>query len=234
MTIARAQANATAASAGAVSTLAGTFGGTPTQNNLLVVTAVSDSTMNLPTGSGWSLAVSAVNNCGLYIWYKVAGAAESATVTVNNTASATCVMCAMEWSGLLTASVLDKTASNGGVSGSSTIASGTTAATTQADELAIAAIADYNQAALALTSWSGGFTTEYDLRPSSGTIRDEGAAASLILTSTGAQSSTASLNTPCGANSTGCIATFKAAAAAGATSFLPRSPYRGRLHNLAR
>lgn len=231
MAITKAQTNATGQSAGAVASLNAVFGASPTQNNLIVVTATSDSTMNLPSGSGWSEAVNSVSNCGLYIWYKVAGASESATITVNNVASATCVVCAMEWAGLLTSSVLDKTATQGSTSGGN-IPSGTTATLSQASELAICAMANFDSGG-SLTSFTNGYTTEYDLRPASGAIKDEGMAGSLITSATTAQSSTAQLSAGAGSGSTGCIATFKAAAA-GASSAVPRSPWRARLPLLVR
>ncbi|HEY9391273.1 MAG TPA: hypothetical protein VIR27_16095, partial [Mycobacteriales bacterium] len=62
-------------------TLTATLGAAPSVGNLLVLVANADTTIGTP--SGWTLAVSAVDNTGLYLWWRVARAGDPATVTIS-------------------------------------------------------------------------------------------------------------------------------------------------------
>lgn len=121
--------------------------------------------------------------------------------------------CAMEWSGLMTGTAPDKTATNtGGATGTST-PSGTTAATTQADELAIACFAGLiiGSAGPSFSGYTNSFVELSDF--AAGSPYGQGlAVATKNLTATGTQSCTAT----CSASTyhEGLIATYKCAAVA--------------------
>lgn len=191
-------------SSGAVASLSATFVPAPTQNNLLMCLANSEATINM-TSTGWTLAVSQINNTGLYQWYKVAGASESATVTITPTSTVSVEMLVYEYSGAVTASPWDKAASAVGAS------TGTTAATTQADELALAAEGLSNMASAGTASWTNSFTSDGDIMGAGATSSNNTSlhAATRTLVATGAVSSvpTASIGTVSGA----LVATYKAA-----------------------
>lgn len=139
-----------------------TFGATPKAGNLLVAAV----TASVATGSisitGWSsgnsIAVGVAG--GLVIFYKVAGAAESTTVTANGTLAVFMDIHIFEYAGIDNASPIDKTATTAdGGSGVTSRASGTTATTSQANELLFVAVgmdaANGNNA-----SWSNSFNAE--------------------------------------------------------------------------
>lgn len=199
----------TSASAANVTTLAATWSPAPVQNNLILCRANSDATVTM-SSSGWTLATSQVNLTGLYLWYKIAGAAESTTVTITPSASASTEMIIEEYSGNATTSVLDKFQSATGAT------TGTTAATTQADELAIAQVgisnavgggfsATWNNSFVATTSLVGVGTVGTALHPSSKALAATG---TVVTTATPAGGGTAS---------GGLVATFKASGAVNAT-----------------
>jgi hypothetical protein len=187
------------------------FGTTPTQNNLLIAVGNSDSDITM-TSTGWSIAASIVVATGLYIYWKIAGASESSTVTIGINVSDSGEMAIYEYSGN-TASPLDKTATTS-ASGVASCGTGTTATTAQADELLFAAVGKDSTATWNGLAWTNSFTTL------SGPIAGNGApgasclsTATRAVNATGAYTTTASWtdgNWSCG----GAIATFKAAAAA--------------------
>ena len=118
----------------ASASLAVTLEKTPTKGNLLTATANSDATLTM-TSSGWTLGRSQVNQVGLYLWYKIAGEAESKEVKVTPSTSDSVEMLVTEWN-----------PSKGGVPKFDVAASsndtgvvevGPTAETHQAEELAI-------------------------------------------------------------------------------------------------
>lgn len=196
-------------SAAAVASLTATWGSTPIQNNLLVARVNSDATVTM-TSTGWSLAVSQVNNTGLYLWYKLAGASEAGTVVVTPSSSDSIEIIVEEWSGNDTSSPLDKTASATGAS------TGTTAATTQADEQAFAQAGSGNlSAAPTGVTWTNSFVTETGIFGGHATLNNRTALspASKVLSATGAVSSVPTIGT---GTTSGClVATFKASAGGG-------------------
>jgi len=69
-----------ASDGGNTATLTVTLGAGPTQGNLLVAWANSDSTVTIG-GTGWSAGPSIIDGNGAYTWYKLAGPAEPGSVT---------------------------------------------------------------------------------------------------------------------------------------------------------
>jgi hypothetical protein len=185
------------------------FDASPTSGNLLLAAANADATLTM-TSSGWTLAASVINFTGLYHWWKIAGALESSTVTVTPSGTATVELYIAEYSGN-DPSPLDQTATSNPGSNASTIASGTTSATTQADELAIAAFGwnDSPGTAGLASSVSNGFALDANLRGTDPTSMDTWlAVASKALVATGAQTTTATLAGTAG-RPVGLIATYK-------------------------
>jgi hypothetical protein len=122
---------------------------------------------------------------------------------------------AQEWSGLLTATAIDKSANAGGNSaGPQTTTSGTTAATSQASELAIVGMNATGGGVtnIALTDPPAGYTSLFVNQNSTG----PGAAehAYLILSATGAQSATWNWTPTTISAYQGIISTYKAVATA--------------------
>jgi len=188
-----------------------------TAGNLLVLVYASDGLMPVP--AGWTSAVVALDFADMEIVYRIADNTATDAPSLDNNA-ATCIAWA-EYSGN-TATPLDVTASgtNNTVTGVQTRSTGTTGATAQADELAVAAwyISSPNPG-----SWSGqtnSFTEVVDTATSTGqdiTL----AVAVRALSATGTVESTAtssSLPAPGSGNGLGgAVATFKADAGGGAT-----------------
>jgi hypothetical protein len=187
------------------------YGATPTQNNLLIAAANSDSDITM-TSTGWSIAASIVAATGLYIYWKIAGAGESTTVTIGINVSDSGEMAIYEYSGN-TASPLDKTAT-ASVSGVASCGTGTTATTAQADELLFAAVGKDSTATWNGLAWTNSFVTL------SGPIAGNGSpgasclsTATRAVNATGAYTTTASW-TDGNWSGGGAIATFKASVAA--------------------
>jgi len=218
MTIVRVQGNAR----GIVfsgSSIPVTLSSAPISGNVLVATigvlntagATSTVSSITQTGVTWTEQVShtsAYSQMENSIWFGVVGDGASTSVTVNLSGSAisgaTANIC--EYSGILTSGFLDKTSYNDGNGG--TADTGTTDTTTQAEELWIGCIIGmygYSQG-----TPTNGFTLLdgfYELPISQGYLEK-------IVSSTGAANAGDSgIATYWG----GCIATFKAAAAAGPT-----------------
>jgi hypothetical protein len=188
-----------------------TYNATPVAGNLLVaiVGASGSSTIKLP--SGWS---SAINQSGASctqpcqaILYKIAGSSESRTVTVTLGDFLSVVgLQIYEYSGIDTASPLDKTASANGTSTS--VSTGTTATTAQANELLVAGMVIRAQTSYG--GWTNSFNEEADFqyRVGSAYVRTY-AGANRIATAIGTYSTTAT--TTVSAAWRGQIATFRAA-----------------------
>lgn len=203
-------------SAASVASLAGTYSPAPTQGNLLVCNANSDATLTM-TSSGWLLATSSVHDTGLYQWWKIAGASESATVTLTPSASDSVEMTIEEWSGNA-ATPLDKTASSSAASAVAVIPTGTTAATVQADERAIAAFG-WN-----LGNSTGSYTSSYTevaQITGLGTVLTKLAVTEVDLAAAAVTSSTATLSPNVTAVKGGLVGTYMVGAAAAGPTFIP-------------
>jgi hypothetical protein len=126
---------------GGASTLAITYDSSPTDGNLLLAAATTRAASQT-TPSGWSVAKSqddGPNTDNLTVYYKIAGAAESSTVTFNDsTAGQVILATCQEIEGSFNASPLDAT--NGALaSATQVISTGTTGTLSQADEFIYAA-----------------------------------------------------------------------------------------------
>jgi hypothetical protein len=119
---------------GTAASLDVTWGSPATTGSLLLVAANSDATLSISGGGGgWTLAASAVNSQGAYLWYKVAAGGET---SVTLTPSITDVVCGAvgEYSAV---TVLDVQASNTRTSLADNIGTGTTGTTAQNVELVV-------------------------------------------------------------------------------------------------
>lgn len=200
------------------------FDTAPTQDNRLLAFASSDALLTMAS-SGWTLTMpEVVNFTALDMWHKNAGAGESSTVTINIGGTTTAELIVAEVSGL-TASPLDQTVSNNPGSNSTTISTGTTGTTAQANEIAFAACS-YNDSpgtAGLVTSWSNGFV-EIPLAGGVKGIQGTGAAMDTwlgvgykVLSAVGTVESTATLAGQ-GGRPIGLMATYKIASIADNTT----------------
>jgi hypothetical protein len=159
--------NTAVAGASAATTLTVTLGSAPTNGNTLiaVITAAGQYEVTgqvsgiSETGATWTKAVAQGSQgaCDTEIWYANNVSGASTTITITQAASGYMSAVVAEYSGLATSGVLDKTASNYN-SGSSTGDTGTTATTSQANELWIGGIGYDSYATSQLSSPTNGFT----------------------------------------------------------------------------
>jgi hypothetical protein len=160
------------------------FGATPTQGNLLIAIAGNDDVDTPSTPSGWSVAINeAANNPGQVIFYKVAGASESTTVTVSGYSSNPDLgLHLYEYRGIARTSPLDRTASDAGTSGDP-LSSGTTPTTSTRRELLIAAFVIAKDTTF--SGWTNSFAERVEFE-TAGTLAFGGA--DRIVSATGAYS----------------------------------------------
>lgn len=210
------QVQSTTATTTAGTTIAVTYGSSPTNGNFLVCVIATKRTSSpvssiSQTGATWVQAVGVIGttlgaNNTTDIWYaeNISGASTSVTVNLGGSTNASCVFA--EYSGIATSSSLDKTASDlDDYSVRSTAVTGTTATTSQAVELWIGGVADNTGSAF--TTTGGGFTKVAEaLGTNVCNTFDE-----LIVSSTGtASTSNGHAFVPLSGQWTGAIATFKA------------------------
>ncbi|HET9051068.1 MAG TPA: hypothetical protein VFO60_05155 [Candidatus Dormibacteraeota bacterium] len=199
----------TAASATSVTA---TLAGTPRAGDLLVLVGNSDATMETP--AGYTLAVSGVGNQAAYIWYRVAQPSEPASVTVALDADTSGEVVLQEWAGVGRA---DRTAANTTFSTVTTLSTGTTAVTSQASELVIAAAGLDNTNAR--PGWPTAFGSQWSLAGSGAGGSYTGSSLGVgarVLTAPAAQSASATWRG--GAPGSAIIATFPIVATGGGSS----------------
>lgn len=176
----------------------------PVQNRLMLLICGASAVLNTP--SGWSKAVGSTNDLDVVIFYRIAPASFGTSVQFGSGSSCSASAVYLEYSGIVTTTPLDQTASNTSVG-----ETGTTGTTSQADELAIGAMgAGGTNVDNNWTSWLNSFTEEHDLASSGGSFNASLGVASRILTATGTYITGATNGA--GGGLSGCIATFKAAA----------------------
>lgn len=200
-----------AQSGASVASLAVTLDAPPTAGNLLVACCNSDATVATP--AGFTLAVSAVSGQGLYIFYRVVQGGDSATVTFAPSVSDSVAGGVIEYSGLLTASVLDQTAFNTTNAPASSLATGTTGTTAQASELVIVVVGPHagNNHPWVLSSWSAGYTSQIEEPNGLATAASASSACHIgdqIVGATGTYSATGTWSPP-SSDAGAAIATFK-------------------------
>jgi len=151
-----------ATSAYAGSSVSKDYTDTPTEGNLLVAVGFGTTVVANASIDGWTKATDALMGAtaSLAIFYKVAGAGESKTVTLVWTSSTSTKICIEEWSGFI-APVLDKTAFTNNTGAGTSRTSGTTAETTHLYEILIAGFGHGNT--ISDRSYSNSFTEDYDI-----------------------------------------------------------------------
>ncbi len=184
-----------------------------TSGRTLVIIVASGATVSTP--SGFTLDKSQVNNTGHYVFRKATSAAETSW-TVNPTSGASGAWWVAEISGL-DAAPLDVSASAGVGFDTSSQTTGTTSATTQANELAIGSVTSNNAAnatAVTLSGWTNSFVEQADTCSTKPTANNIGlGVATKALSATGAQETTATLSIDAAA--TGIMVTYKESAGSG-------------------
>lgn len=144
MAIVLVQGNARGSSA--TNSITVTMASNPTNGNLLVAAISTDGypddcrvTSITQTNVAWTRAIALYDTVNREVWYGVvsASATTGITVALNNTAIYGAVANVCEWSGLTTASPVDKTATFPFTNPTIAPGTGTTAATTQNDELCV-------------------------------------------------------------------------------------------------
>jgi len=165
-----------------------TFDNPPVQDNLLIAIIATSAGITFNQPSGWSTAINEAGSPGQAIFYKVAGASESATVTVT-TGSGTGYrgLQIFEYENIDQATpFLDATSNNG--SGTSV----TTNSVTVNEVPALVIVGVVINAATNFSSWTGSFTERNDFGP--GSFRTF-AGADRIVNSTGGYSTGATAGT---------------------------------------
>ena len=180
-------------------------------NAIIVVVNGANGTYSAADTRGNTYAVAATESDGglalgvaIILALNIAGGADTVTVTLP-LAPGSAV--AQEWSGLVTSAATDQTAVSDGTTAGPSPTSGTTAATSQASELAIAVMCDNTGLNPETITDPTGWTNIY--HQTNGATYDAGAAAYKVLSATGTQ--VATWGTGDNVNWVGCIATFKAA-----------------------
>lgn len=166
----------------------------PTANNVLVVCIVGDATAtSVASASGaYNLAEASVNNTGTYIYYRIAGASESATVTVTLSSSANCSIAGFEYSGM-DGTPLDIVDNAMGDDGSVECGSVGTAFN---DELIIAVAgisAGGSPPPANVTAWSNSFVEQANLETTGAEVNVRLGTATRVVTATGTYTTTATL-----------------------------------------
>jgi hypothetical protein len=214
----------TATTTTATATVAQTFASNVTAGNLLIALVDTDSTgavSGVAGGGTWALAQAQVWNFTQHsteIWYCANATGGATTVTATVTVNGDNTLIIAEYSGVITASPLDKAASaqSGDGVNSSPADSGNTAATTQASELLIGAVACFSSSSQTATN---GFTQETSSTNTTAglllTLNDKTVAA------TGAQKVTATISAT--NQWAALIGTFKLTAAGDTQEWLTRS-----------
>ncbi len=189
-----------------------TFSANVTAGNAIIVMvngasgsySISDNRGNTYTRDATASLVA--NDLGVAIFCALNVAAGATTITLTLPAwSATAR--ALEVSGLLTSATLDKTATNTDATGHTNPTSGTTAATTQADEFVVAVFCtNSGKNPLTITD-PAGYTDVY--QQTDGVTYFTGGAVQKTVAATGPQTATWTVNDTIA--SAGCIATYKLA-----------------------
>lgn len=209
-----------------------TFDSAPTQGNLLVVVYSSDGGGAAGPNGGWTPVtgtdgVLSADFTAVICWYKIAGASESSTISFTFASASNLAVTAYEYSGIAASSPVDKVAGNSPGSSTGTCATGTTATTTQADELLIAGVGQTTAGGGTLrtiASWNNSFTAELHIASTGSPVNTSISVASRIVSATGTYSSTATFSGGNSNHPSAGIVTFKAAAAP--SGIRGRSPFK--------
>lgn len=199
---------------------------TPVQNNTMVLVIVTSST-TITTPSGWTAAPAAVSGTAgrIAMFTKIAGSSEGTSTTISFGASTKPVIWYAELSGLATSSVVDQTATSTGTQSGDvmTCITGTTSATAQANEFAIACVInDLNGDIVgggSIGDWSDQFDGVYTKTGTTSTSPAAGIGIAVKqLTTTGAVAAGYNVSKHLGTGHyAGCIMTLKGAIATAPT-----------------
>lgn len=186
-----------------------TANSTPTDGNLMVLVVVSDTAVTTP--AGWTLDETTASNTDNYIFHKVASGS-SASITVSlGAVSDTCAMYFIEVSGL-TNNSLDKATGLISQGATTSIDTGTTAATTNANDFVIAAACLWiNNLSQTVTASNNGFSFRGAVSSSNGGGIDNvtlGVGIKFV-SATGTQNCILTTDTSIGLNNSGIIAAFQ-------------------------
>lgn len=197
----------------------------PAEGNLMAIGAyvgqdVGSGAVNITTPAGWTAGVTEFDQSGgnqataLQIFYKIAGASEGTSTQVvhDGDGGSSCILEFIEFSGI-NGTPLDVVQTNGrNDSTANTISTGTTAATAQAKEVAIAFCGLADDDATGAT-WKNSFTgQEFRVQAGSETGVPGDISAALaykILSATGTQETTATFTAAGNDEASGGIVTFK-------------------------
>lgn len=181
---------------------------TPVNGNVMIMVITTDDAVGSFTG--WTQDETTASNTNNYIYRRVASG-ESTTITVNLGLSDTLAMYFVEVSGLGT-NTLDKTTGTTSQGTTTSIDSGTTAATTVANEFVIAAACLWiNTFAQTVTASNNGFSFRGSVSSSNGGGIDNVTlgVGYKIVSATGTQQCTLTTNITLGTNNSGVIAAYK-------------------------
>jgi hypothetical protein len=191
-----------------------TLDATPTEGNLLLACHFTGHANS--EHASWSEAAALTdggNSDQGAIYYHLAGAGESTTVTCTSASSDEHMLTVLEIEGPWNASPLDKSATAGPTDAGADSTTGTTATTSQNDEVAIALVTGRCASGGAGSSW-GSWTNSFSEQSDIATTHKRCATATLVLTSTQAVETTATF-TVSGQAKMGGVATFKKQGAGG-------------------
>jgi hypothetical protein len=198
--------SAQGASSGDASSISATFPSAPGSGNLLIAIAGNLAASSPTTPAGWSVAIDeTASSPGQVIFYRIAAAAEPATVTVNGYSTATRLgLQVYEYRGIAYSAPLDQTASSAG-SGTA-LSTGTTATTVQPVELLVAAFV--SDTAGSIDGWTNGFAERRDFVNGGAAPQGGYAGADLVVSDVAGYSSDATASVA--GSWRGQIVTFKA------------------------
>lgn len=216
-----------------VSSIAATFSGTPVSGNLIVAVHMTGATNSsgCSSSSGSYASALALTNATesdeAEIYYRIAGASEATEVTATSSASDENAILLIEIEGPFEASPVDLAEAEARTAGAASYALATSGTTSQADEVAVAAVytrdAANNGAGM---TWSDSFVKD-DLLSDAVTSAKSIHCATKLLTATGTVSTT--LTYAINATGVGGIVTFKQLGAGGGSSIAAISNYYRRL-----
>lgn len=188
-------------------TVSATFSAAPSAGNLLVAIIGANGNVTINTPSGWSTAINESEAPGQAIFYKIAGASESSTITVTVSALTHLGLQIYEYNGIDKIFIFDGAGSS---TGNGTSVSSGNVSTTKADTLLIAGIVgNYKNASF--SGWTNSFIERNDFYSTTGTgsARSTFTGADRIVSATGSYSTTAVISNSC--DWRGQIAAFKIA-----------------------
>ncbi len=184
---------ATAGTPAVAASVTASYGSAPTKDNMLILVHHYRGTGTVTLPVGWIEAVSQQGSGStITIAYKVAGTAEGTDVTVSVSPSNPQTLTIFEYEGLSIVSPLDQTASNFDLATVTSCSTGTTPATTSADQLLIAGLGLNGESGGWANTWTNGFTEQSTVASTGGGAANRSASstAERIVSATGTYETT--------------------------------------------